>query len=125
MGLQFENLVLQNREFVWDRCGLSPSDIEREGPFFQTRTQRRRGCQIDYLIQTRHGPVYVCEVRFSRNPISGGIEQEMREKLSRLDLPRHASAMPVLIHANQVSKRVVHSGTFARIIDFSEILQRA
>ena len=125
MGLQFENLVLQNRAFIWQRCGLSPSDIEMEGPFFQSPTKRRRGCQIDYLIQTRHGPVYVCEVRFSRNRISGEIQQEMQEKLQRLGLPRHCSALPVLVHANEVSESVLYGDTFSRVIDFSDILRGA
>ena len=125
MGLQFENLVLQNRAFLWERCGLSPSEIEIEGPFFQPPTKGRRGCQIDYLIQTRHGPVYVCEVRFSRNRISSEVEQEMREKICRLRLPRHCSAMPVLVHANEVSESVLYGDTFSRVINFADILQRA
>jgi AAA+ ATPase superfamily predicted ATPase len=123
MGLQFENLVLHNRAFLWQRCGLSPSDIAMEGPFFQSSTKRRRGCQIDYLIQTRHGPVYVCEVRYSRNRISGEIQQEMQEKLQRLSLPRHCSALPVLVHANEVSESVLYGDTFSRVIDFSDILR--
>jgi uncharacterized protein len=125
MGLQFENLVLHNRTFIWQRCGLSPSDIEMEGPFFQSPTKRRRGCQIDYLIQTRHGPVYVCEVRFSRNRISGEAEREMHEKLQRLSLPRHCSVLPVLVHANEVSETVLYGDTFSRVIDFSDILREA
>jgi hypothetical protein len=121
MGLQFENLVLQNRAFIWERCRLSPSEIENEGPFFQPPTKRRRGCQIDYLIQTRHGPVYVCEVRFSRNRISCEIQQEMQEKLRRLSLPRHCSALPVLVHANEVSESVLYGETFSRVINFADL----
>jgi hypothetical protein len=123
MGLQFENLVLQNREFIWDRCGLSSSEIEIEGPFFQTPTKDRRGCQIDYMIQTRHGPVYLCEIKFSRNRISSEVHEEMREKVRRLKLPRHCSALPVLVHANEVSESVLHGECFNRIIDFADILQ--
>jgi len=122
MGLQFENLVLQNREFIWDRCGLSPSDIEMEGPFYQTPTKKRQGCQIDYMIQTRHGPVYLCEIRFSRKCITSDVHAEVHEKLKRLNLPRHCSALPVLVHANLVSESVIYGNCFARIIDFTDIL---
>jgi len=125
MGLQFENLVLQNRRFIWDRCGLSPSEIEQEGPFFQTATKSRRGCQVDYLIQTRHGPIYVCEIKFSRDRISTGVENEMRDKLGRLLLPKHCSAIPVLIHANEVSDAVAYGDCFARIVDFAEVFKGA
>ena len=123
MGLQFENLVLQSRRFIWDRCGLSPSEIEQEGPFFQTATKSRRGCQIDYLIQTRHGPVYVCEIKFSRARISTDVEKEMHEKLNRLILPKHCSPIPVLIHANEVSETVAYGDCFAKIIDFTEVFK--
>jgi len=125
MGLQFENLVLQNRAFIWERCGLSPSEIEMEGPYFQPPTKRRRGCQIDYLIQTRHGAVFACEVRFSRNRLSGEVEAEICEKVSRLSRPRHCSVMPVLVHANEVSDSVLHGDTFSRVINFADLLEPA
>ncbi len=52
MGLQFENLVLNNRDFIWKNLNLSPYDIVTDNPFFQRKTQKVAGCQIDYLIQT-------------------------------------------------------------------------
>lgn len=120
MGLQFENLVLQDRRFVWDRCGVSPSQIEQEGPFFQTVTKQRRGCQIDYLIQTRSGPLYVCEIKFSREPIKRKVEDEVAQKISRLRCPKHCSAIPVLIHAGEVCDAVAHGEFFAHVVDFTE-----
>ncbi|MGI9294170.1 MAG: AAA family ATPase [Pseudomonadales bacterium] len=123
MGLQFENLVLQNRRFIWARCGLSPAEIEVEGPFLQTETRRRRGCQIDYLIQTRHGSLYVCEIKFSRSSISGEVEDEVQRKVERLSLPKHCSVLPVLIHANEVSGSVRYGDYFARVINFTDILK--
>jgi len=77
---------------------------------------------IDYLIQTRHGPLYLCEIKFSRNPISTPIEAEVRDKSKRLSAPRHCSILPVLVHANEVSESVRYGGTFTRIVDFAEIL---
>lgn len=54
-----------------------------------------------------------------------GFERDMREKLGRLQLPRHCSAMPVLVHANEVSENVLYGDTFLRVINFADILQRA
>jgi AAA+ ATPase superfamily predicted ATPase len=123
MGLQFENLVLQNRRFIWDRCGLTPSEIEQDGPYFRSATKSRSGCQIDYLMQTRPGPLYVCEIKFSRERISTDVERQMREKLDRLIIPRHCSAIPVLIHAGEVSETVAFGDCFAKVIDFTEIFR--
>jgi hypothetical protein len=47
MGLQFENLVLNNRYFIYDQLWISPDEIVTENPFFQHKTTRRRGSQID------------------------------------------------------------------------------
>ena len=52
MGLQFENLVLNNRA-IDKILGLNANDIVYANPFFQNKTVKQRGCQIDYLIQTR------------------------------------------------------------------------
>jgi len=123
VGLQFENLVLANRGFIWRQCGLSPAEVELDGPYFQRPTRRHRGCQIDYLIQARHGPVYLCEIKFSRSPVSTVTEHEVREKIERLAVPRHCSVLPVLIHANEVSEAVKYGDTFARIVDFADILR--
>ena len=48
MGLQFENLVLNNRTQIYDILGINPSEIEYDNPFLQTKTKAREGCQIDF-----------------------------------------------------------------------------
>jgi AAA+ ATPase superfamily predicted ATPase len=122
MGLQFENLVLQNRQEIWRRCGLTAGEIAQEGPFYQTPTTRREGCQVDYLIQTTQGPLFVCEVKFSRTPLRAEVVDEVREKLRKLVKPRHTSIFPVLVQVNGVAPSVVEAGFFARVIDFGDAL---
>ncbi len=53
MGLQFENLVLNNRQFIHRVLKLSSDDIVVENPYFQHQKSRQSACQIDYMIQTR------------------------------------------------------------------------
>jgi len=67
MGLQFENLVLNNRLWIKQQLSLKPEEILIDNPFFQRKTKRQHGCQIDYLIQTKYNNLYICEVKFS-NP---------------------------------------------------------
>jgi hypothetical protein len=122
MGLQFENLVLANRKLLWKHLPLSPGDILNDNPFFQRKTVRTKGCQIDYLIQTRYNNLFVCEIKFSKNTIKSDVIDEVKEKISRLSLPRGFSCWPVLIHVNGVSDAVSDSGYFSHIIDFSSLL---
>nr|GJM06703.1 MAG: hypothetical protein DHS20C10_04370 [marine bacterium B5-7] len=122
MGLQFENLVLNNRVFIHKKLRLSLDDIVVENPYFQRKKNHREACQIDYMIQTRTNVLYICEIKFSRNLLRKEIVSEMKDKLSRLYLPRGMSACPVLIHVNGVSDSVLDSNYFTEIIDFSEAL---
>lgn len=122
MGLQFENLVLNNSKTLWEKLKLKPGDIVFENPFFQRSTTTQQGCQIDYLIQTKYNILYVCEIKFNRESIKSSIIEEVREKIRRIKIPKHFSIMPVLIHVNGVSEQVVESEFFAHIIDFSEFL---
>lgn len=122
MGLQFENLVLNNRAAIFDILGINHSEIEYENPFLQTKTKARQGCQIDLLIQTRFNTLYVCEIKFSRNEIGLSIIEEMEEKIKRMVLPRGFSVRPVLIHVNGVTEAVEDAGFFSHIIDFGQLL---
>lgn len=125
MGMQFENLVLNNGSLVCKILGLSPEDLLIANTYFQKAKARQRGCQIDYLIQTRFRFLYACEVKFRQDPIGTEVIEEVEEKLNRLKLPRGFSCRPVLIHVNEVSEEVVDRGYFAHIIDLSELLENA
>ena len=79
MGLQFENLVVHNRRLIWKILGIDVNDIVMDGPFFQTHTQQRPGCQIDYLIQTRFNTLYLCEIKFSKGLVGTNVIEEVKE----------------------------------------------
>ncbi len=123
MGLQFENLVLNNREYVKECLRIKPDDILSNNPYFQRKTTTRPGCQIDYLIQTRFRDLYVCEIKFSRDQIGKAIMSEMHKKIESLAAPKRFSVRPVLIHVNGVHEDVRESGYFAEIIDFKNLLE--
>ena len=113
---------MNNHHEIIQLLGLRPEDIIFANPFFQRKTARQKGCQIDYLIQTKFHCVYVCEIKFSQFEINPAIISEMKEKISRLKLPARFSYRPVLIHVNGVRQDVVDSGYFAEIIDFGRFL---
>ena len=123
MGLQFQNLVLNNRYFIHEKLRISADDIVAENPFFQHKTTRNKGCQIDYMIQTRNNVLYVCEIKFLREEIKKSIISEMKEKVARLSIPRGMSFCPVLIHVNGVNDSIVDSHYFTEIINFSDAFE--
>jgi AAA+ ATPase superfamily predicted ATPase len=123
MGLQFENLVLNNRRPIWKELHLFPEEILADNPFFQRKTTSASGCQIDYLIHTKFNTLYVCEIKFSKNPVGASIIQDVQEKIDRIQLPRGFSCIPILIHVNGVQDAVVDSGFFKIILDFGIFLK--
>lgn len=122
MGLQFENLVLNNRAYLWDQLHINKADIISENPFFQHKTHRASGCQIDYMIHTKHSCLYLIEIKFSRNQVGSNIIKEVQKKIDVISKPKGVSYRPVLIHVNGVSIDVEDHDFFAEIIDFSKAI---
>ncbi|MGD9153068.1 MAG: ATP-binding protein [Gammaproteobacteria bacterium] len=123
MGLQFENLVLSNRNLIKKVLQINLSDVIYDNPFFQHKTTKQAGCQIDYLIQTRLNTLFVCEIKFSKKTIGLGVVDEVKEKINRLKVPKGFSCFPILIHANDVSDALEDSGYFTKIIDFTKLIE--
>ncbi len=123
MGLQFENLVLCHRPSIWRLLRLNPSEIIYDNPYFQRKTRDRKDCQIDYLIQTRFGTLYLCEIKFSKEPIGLEVIKEVEQKIEKIDRPKHHSVRPVLIHVNGVKNSLLEKNFFSHVIDFGEFLE--
>ena len=122
MGLQFENLVLNNRQLVQRVLNINPEEIVADNPFFQHKNVKQKGCQIDYLIQMNKNTLFAIEIKFSRQPIDKAVINSVKEKLSRLTLPRGFACIPVLIHVNGVSQSISEDDYFYKEIDFTQLL---
>lgn len=122
LALQFENLVLNNRRSIQEILGIAPCDVISDNPFFQRKTSKQAGCQIDYMIQTKFTTLYICEIKFSKNLIGMDVIPEVQKKIDRLKCPKGFSYRPVLIHVNGVTEDLADSHYFATIIDLSQLL---
>lgn len=121
MGFQFENLVLHNRNLILNELKIDYADIKYDNPFFQRKTVKQKGCQVDYLIHTRYNTLYFCEMKFSKNPVGPSVVDEIHEKISRLKVPKGFSCVPVLIHINGCSSHL----DGIRTIDFGDLLSQS
>jgi AAA+ ATPase superfamily predicted ATPase len=121
LGLQFENVILKNRPSVWKKLGISTDDIIFDNPYWQTATQKTRGCQIDYMIQCRNNTVYACEIKFSKSPLQRAVISEVDRKIRNIAKPRNYTFRPVLIHVNGVDDSLLDERYFDTTIDFGEM----
>ncbi|MCF7806741.1 MAG: ATPase [Simkaniaceae bacterium] len=125
IGLQLEQLLLQNRRILLKAIGINPADIIASGPFRQSKTTTKAGCQIDYLVQTTTKNLFVCEFKFKRREIGTDIISQVQEKISALKVPRGFAAIPVLFHIGGVSTNLATGDYFYRMIDIADFLEMA
>lgn len=121
MGLQFENLVLNNLKQIIEILAISPESLYSASPYFQKPTKTRQGCQIDLLIQTKY-TIYIIEIKFGKT-IGIEIIPEMIEKIQRLKIPKTVSLRPVLIYQGELSKQIIKENFFSKVIPFEDLLK--
>lgn len=119
LGLQFENLVYNNIAFILTRLNIEMKDVFFAGPYVQTSTTRRQGCQVDLLIHAKNR-VYVCECKLYSGEIGKAITSEVAAKISRIPKIKGISFHPVLIHGNIVADSVMEEDYFDEIIDLGD-----
>lgn len=120
MGLQFENLVINNINKLYEILNISIQDVVKSGPFFQKKSTKNKGCQIDLLIQAKYNTLYLCEIKFLSKDVGRLVVGEVEEKIKRLSYPKGYTVRPILIHVNGVTQGVLESDLFDKIIDFSD-----
>lgn len=122
MGLQIENLVLNNKKSILKALKIPPEIVINQGPYFQRKTERIQGCQIDYLVQTKLNELYVGEIKFSQNEIKRDVIDATKLKIKKLNCPKGFSIRPFLIHVNGVNPSVQEEDYFTNIITLGDLL---
>jgi AAA+ ATPase superfamily predicted ATPase len=121
LGLQLESLLLKNRSLIYQALGIHAQDVAIDNPFVQKGSGRKKGCQIDYLIQMHSNTLFVCEVKMRRRELGLEVVDEMKTKIAALSLPKGVGISPVLLHLGPISDAVLSSRYFYRIIDISDL----
>lgn len=120
-GLQLENLVTSNLDDLRRLLHLERTPVVAAGPYVQTPTKRRKGCQVDVMLLTRH-VTYLVEVK-RRQRIGPSVIGEMQEKIRRLSLPPERSVRTALVYTGQLDRRIEQQGYFDVLIPFEEFLE--
>ncbi len=122
MGLQFENLVINNYRSLLPRLGLDRSLLLSAAPYRRTASEksRRKGVQIDLLLQTR---MSFCLVEIKRQrEIGREVIDEMREKVRRFAAPSGTSVRTALVFNGELAPSVEADGYFDAIVPFRQLL---
>lgn len=121
IGFQLENLLLKNRPLLYKALGLFSQDIVTDNPYFQKASGRKKGCQVDYLIQTRTNTLFICEIKMRRRELGTEVIDSMKAKIASLSIPKGFGISPVLLHLGPISDALLSSTYFFRIIDIADL----
>ena len=120
LGVQFESLVLNNLPAVLPRLGIGNALVLSAAPYARKATKRGEGTQIDLLVQTRTA-VHVVELK-RRASIPASVEDDVREKVKRLKLPRRLSVRTALVYDGDLAPALEENGYFDALLPFSTLL---
>ena len=123
LGLQFENLVVNNAMDLIPFLHLGQAIVESAAPYRNSRKGRdgkAEGCQVDLLFQTAR-TAYVVEIK-RRREIAAEIEAEVERKIRQIPLRSGMSVRPVLVYDGELAPSVEGTGFFDAIIPFRRLL---
>ena len=123
MGLQFENLVVNNAMELLPYLHIGGATVESVAPYQSSRSagsREKSGCQIDLLIQTPR-TAYVIEVK-RKKYIDESIIDEMENRMRRLKLRKGMSPRPVLVYDGELEPSVEGTGFFDAVIPARKLL---
>lgn len=122
IGLQFENLILKNKNLLIKKLGISHSSIVSCSPYFQKKTTKNKGaCQIDLLIVLKNFQIYLCEIKM-KPKISASVLEEIKNKMTVLQRPRHYTVQPVLIYCGDLAPRIQEAEEWLTLISVEDLL---
>ena len=121
MGLQFENLVINNLAPLCREIGLGRKLVTSAAPYARRKSATCPGLQIDLLIQTPKS-VYVVEVKRC-NRIEASVEREIEEKVARLGIGTGKSVRTVLVYDGKMSPEIEENGFIDFLIPFSRLVE--
>ena len=125
LGLQFENLVVNNFRELVKPLHLEGIPVLSAVPYERRGDKRRgkagdRGLQIDLLVQTRKS-AYVVEVKRKKH-IGESVEAEVAEKVERLRHQKGISVRTALVYEGELAPVVRGNGYFDAIVSAADLL---
>ena len=122
MGLQFENLIVNNAMSLLPFLHVGNVIVESAAPYRNVRKEAGtgNGCQIDLLIQTPR-TAYVVEVK-RRREIGPEIIGEVERKIKRLPLRKGMTPRPVLVYDGELHPAVEATGFFDAVVPAQKLL---
>ena len=120
MGLQFENLVINNLPALLGPMNVRNALVESAAPYRRGKNKAGAGVQIDLLVQTKRAH-YVVEVKRQRE-IGREVIGEVESKVAKFGHPQGKSIRTALVYDGALAPIVETDGYFDALIPFRSLL---
>ena len=120
MGLQFENLVLNNFTLLAREIGLVGKNVESAAPYFRRGGKTGPGVQIDLLVQLPRS-AYVVEIK-RKGEIGEEVEKDVAHKVARLSIPPDKSVRTALVYEGRLHPVVKANAYFDALVDVAALM---
>ena len=121
-GYAFERLGEDAMNSVLARIGITLSDVEAMGPYFQQQGPLGTGLQIDWLIRRRDLTWTLMEFKYASSPVGKEVVHQVSRKVERLAAPKEVIVEPVLLTASGASSAVKRHGLFNHILTLKDLV---
>ncbi len=123
LGLQFENLLLANRQLIQKKLEIPDHQLISSAPYVQRKTALNKGgCQIDLLIHSDLDVFYLCEFKCQKI-IHKQVVRDVLKKMNVFQLPKRSSLKPVLVYQGELHPGDIEAlnAFFYRVIPFESL----
>ena len=104
-GHAFENIVSDHANSITQKAGFE-NQLIRTGSYWQKPTKRKKGVQIDIVIECSGNTTLICECKWSRKKAGTDAVEELLRKVSLYPNKLHHTLIPVLVAPAGVTKSV-------------------
>ena len=103
MGLQFENLVLNNFRALVPHLNLEGRLVVSAAPYRCTNAAKGGVVQIDLLVQTQ-GTAYLVEVKRARGELGMEVASQIEQKAERLPVRSGVAIRTALVYDGRLTR---------------------
>ncbi len=96
--------------------------VSRVGSYWHNKTAKRRGVQIDLIVERDDGVTHVIECKWSRNAVGRAVLAELEDKCRLYPNPKQHTLEPAIVAAAGAVKSVIDTGT--PVISLADLLRR-
>ena len=121
MGLQFENLVVNNFKSLLPLLALDKTELLSAEPYRRRAGKDYPGCQIDLLLQTERY-AFVVEVKRQKS-IGQKALDEIESQIAALPRKKSVSVRSVLVYDGELEPCVRAKRVFDFMIPFSDMIR--